>query len=340
MAPELLDSRDAAELVELGRRIREWQEAQKPALSDNAMVKKFAGLGSTKTYTRILANDLLELDLERQLDNYRAVWAVIESLTATEERADETYDDLSTVLELKRAFAETARENGNARFILIDGDTGAGKTKSLQALQAKYGARVLLIEASEVWNDNPNALLGAILETLGVKDKPQLAVDRLEIVQRRLKQTRVALCIDEAHHLGPRCLNTIKTLINLTPGEFILAAMGSLWARLARDAYQEARQLTGNRLAERLKFGVARETDILRIIARRVPAFSGLDTRAVAKEPHIADAIKMLRGRVEAHGNLAFVRDVVSRVAKLAEGTAGPDLNTWSTAIAQEVESR
>jgi DNA transposition AAA+ family ATPase len=338
MAPELLDTRDAAELVELGRKIREWQEGEK--LSDNALVKKFAGLGSTKTYTRILAEDLLELDLDRQLDNYRAVWAVIESLTGTAETADETYDDLSTVLELKRAFGETAREAGNARFILIDGDTGAGKTKALAALQQKYGARVLLVEASEVWNDNPNALLGAILTALGVRDQPALAVDRLEKVVTRLRQTRVCVGIDEGHHFGPRCMNTVKTLINLTPGEFVVAAMGTLWQRIQRDAYQEARQLTGNRLAERLKFGIARENDVLRIIARRVPAFAGMAPKQVIAEPGIKEAIKLLMAKVEAHGNLAFVRDVISRVVKLADGTAGPDLNTWATAISQEVESR
>ncbi len=338
MAPELLDSRDAEELVSIGRKIREWQEVEKH--SDNMMVKKFAGLGSTKTYTRILANELLELDLDRQLDNYRAVWAVIESLTSSDVQADETYDDLSTVLELKRAFSETARECGNARFILIEGDTGAGKTKALAALQQKFGARVLLIEATQVWNDNPNALLGAILTALGIKDQPTLAVDRMEKVVSRLRQTRVCVAIDEAHHMGLRCLNTLKTLINLTPGEFVAAAYGTLWQRIQREAYEEARQLTGNRLAERLKFGTARENDVLRIITRRVPAFHGMALKDVAAQPGIDQAIKLLKSKVEAHGNLAFVRDVVSRVIKLSDGTAGPDLNCWSTAISQEVESR
>jgi DNA transposition AAA+ family ATPase len=338
MAPELLDTRDAAELVKLGLQIREYQTAER--LSDNAMVKKFAGLGSTKTYTRICNNDLLELDLDRQLDNYRAVWAVIESLASSETTADETYEDFSTVLELKRAFAETARESGNARFILIEGDTGAGKTKSLAALQAKFGARVLLIEAMEVWNDNPNAFLGAILTALGIKDQPTLAVDRMEKVIQRLRQTRVCVAIDEAHHMGLRCLNTLKTLINLTPGEFIAAAYGTLWQRLQREAYEEARQLTGNRLAERLRFGTARENDILRLIARRVPAFAGMQPREVAAVEGVAEAIKLIKSKVQTFGNLAFVRDVVSRVVKLADGTAGPDLNCWSTAISQEVESR
>lgn len=338
MAPELLDTRDAAELVELGKKIRDWQEGQR--LSDNAMVKKFAGLGSTKTYSRICAGDLLELDLERQLDNYRAVWAVIESLTSDADQADETYEDLSTVLELKRAFGETARESGNARFILIEGDTGAGKTKALAALQQKYGARVLIIEASEVWNDNPNAFLGAILKELGVRDQPALAVDRLEKVVTRLRQTRVCVAIDEAHHLGLRCLNTLKTLINLTPGEFIAAAYGTLWQRIQREAYEEARQLTGNRLAERLRFGEARENDVLRIIARRVPAFHGMELRALAKEPGVPEAVKLIMARVKTYGNLAFVRDVVKRVVRIAEGNDAPDVNAWATAVSQEVESR
>ena len=43
--------------------------------------------------------------------------------------------------------------------------------------------------------------------------------------------------IDEAHHLGPHCLNTVKTLVNTTPGEFILVAIPTLWNKLQAHAY-------------------------------------------------------------------------------------------------------
>ena len=70
---------EADELVALAQKIRAWQEVRK--LSDNELLRRLPGLGSTKTFGRILKNDLEELDLERWLSEYRAVWALIESLT-------------------------------------------------------------------------------------------------------------------------------------------------------------------------------------------------------------------------------------------------------------------
>ena len=58
------------------------------------------------------------------------------------------------------------------------------------------------------------------------------------------------MVIDEAHHLGPHCLNTVKTLVNTTPGEFVMLAIPSLWAKLNKSAYIEAKQLSTNRLYE------------------------------------------------------------------------------------------
>src|SRR3954452_4788892 len=100
MAPELLNTADAAELREIAQRIRDWQMAK--TISDAALVKKYTGLGSTKTFKRILDDDLKELDLEKQLTNYRTVWALIESLGDDEGDDEELYSDLTPVVHLSR----------------------------------------------------------------------------------------------------------------------------------------------------------------------------------------------------------------------------------------------
>lgn len=125
MAPELFRSMEADELRQLATQIRDYQEAKK--LSDSALVRKFADLGSTKTFNRILADDLAELDLERQLANYRSVWALIESMGTEAGKEEELYEDLTPIIELKRAFLSTMQKKGNARFILVEGDTGTGR---------------------------------------------------------------------------------------------------------------------------------------------------------------------------------------------------------------------
>lgn len=116
--------------------------------------------------------------------------------------------------------------------------------------------------------------------------------------------------------------------------------METLWNRLQREAYQECRQLTGNRLAERIKLGLARENDVLRMIARRVPAYADEAPRDLAKDETVTRAVKAIMTYVEQNGNLAFVRDVITRVVRLSEGHDAPDLNCWASAIDQEVKSR
>jgi DNA transposition AAA+ family ATPase len=327
MAPELLNTIDARELVSLGQQIRAYQQAKD--LSDNAMVKKFAGLGSTKTYSRVLNDDLSELDLEKQLANYRAVWAVIESVGTDEETSEQLSGDLTGVRQVSRAILTAFKHNGLARFILVEGDTGTGKTSVRRLLLDQYGQRILCIEAADLWNDNPNAFLGEILRALGVKEVPQLATDRLRKVLERLNETRVCIFIDEFHHLGPRCLNTVKTIINQSPGEIVGLAMPTLMKRIEREAYEECRQLTGNRLADRITLEI-REGDLIKIIKRRIPAVNG----------ELSQVVRMLMDRTAKYGNLAFVRDVCTRVVELSEGTDGPNLDCWSTAISQEVASR
>jgi DNA transposition AAA+ family ATPase len=327
MAPALLLTMEADELRRLGGQIKEYQTAKE--LSDTAMVKKFPGLGSTKTYTRVVAGDLAELDLERQLNNYRAVWALIESVGQEELKSEELYEDLTPAIQLRRAIFEVFRETGNARFVLVEGDTGLGKSSARRLLIEKYGQRLLWIEATTVWRDNPSNMLAALLRAMGVREIPQMPTVRFDLAVQRLSETRVCVMIDEFHHLGPQCLNTVKTLINQTPGEFVGLAMPTLWHRLERAAYEECRQLTGNRLAERIKLTL-READIARIINRRVPG---------AAET-VKQAVRMIMDRAPRYGNLAFVRDVCTRVAELSEGTAGPDIECWSTAISQEVASR
>ncbi len=330
MAPEQFLTMEANELGDLAQRIREWQTAKK--LSDVALLKKLPQLGSTKTFHRVLNNDLAELDLDRQLAQYRAAISYIETMMADGEgTADPLYDDFRAAVELRRAVAETVSETSDSRLIFILGPTASGKTSARRALMEKYGARFMLVEASEVWNDSPNAFLGAILDALGKKEKAQYATERMEKAVELLNTTRRGLIIEEGHHLGPRCLNTLKTLINKTPGEFILIAIDTLWRKLETAAYEEARQLTGNRLAERINLGTAiRETDVRKMIERRLPTAE--KTIAVA-------AARTITEKASSYGRFAFVREVIRRVATKADGEA-ITLQHFSDSISEEVSSR
>lgn len=332
MAPELLITMECNELRDLALRIAEWQETRK--LSDAALLKLCPQLGSTKTYKRVLNphDDLAELDLENQLANFRTAWAWIESqVDEAEDGSDELYEDLWAAIQLRKAFTDTRSIESDARVILVLGASGMGKSAARRLLVEKYGTRLIWMEASVAWGDSPMAMLGVLLGMLGKKDKPSLQIDRLDQVVERLKDTRRCLLIEEAHHLGPRCLNLVKTLVNQTPGEFVLLGIHTLWRRLETKAYEEATQITGNRLAERIDLGSrVREKDVEKLLTRRV---EWIDDAARKSAQHVVMA------KADNYGRLAFVRDVCKRAAVKAGGKP-VTAELFAEAISEEVASR
>src|SRR4029077_7513789 len=134
------------------------------------LAKLIPSIGSTKTYKRILAGDLKELDLENQLHGYRGAVAFIESTGGDQREEEDLYDDLYPVIQLRRAFFESTRDAGVARVTFLLGPSGSGKTSARKLLIEKYGQRVLTIEANVAWNDSPQAMLGSILGEFGKKD--------------------------------------------------------------------------------------------------------------------------------------------------------------------------
>ncbi len=333
MAPELYETMEAKRLVALARKIQEWQKAKQ--LSTEGLVKQVPQVGSSKTFTRILVEDLKELDLEKQLANYEAAVAWIESIGDEKAEEEELYDDLGPALALKRAFLETKKENGNARVIFVLGPSGSGKTSARRTLCTRYGSRLALVEANVAWNDSPGAMLGEILRCLGVRNVPTMGVERLHKVTELLNDTRRCLIIEEGHHLGPKCLNLVKTLVNETPGEFIIIAIDTLWAKLETKAYEEAKQLTGNRLADRVNLGKEMRPRDVRLLVERRTGLTDEKLRDLVTNAILHHAPK--------YGRFAFVRDVLSRVAEKAKDKHSPAALTqelFSAAIQEEVASR
>lgn len=293
------------ELVDIAAKIAAWGEAH--GMSRAQLVRNFTDLGSEKSFRDIASGQLDGYNAENQLTKYRAVYATMEELSnqGGEERI---YDDLSTVVRLRRAFLGVVKAAGTNRVLIVQGESGVGKTTAVGLLRGKYGAgRISYVEASDVWADSPNAFLGAILRALGVTEPPSGRVARLEEVQSRLSISRRCLVIDEAHHLGPHCLNTVKTLVNTTPGEFILVAIPTLWNKLQAHAYQEAKQIATNRLSERVKLTLD-EADVRTYLSKRFPDASAADLKVAAR---------IIRPAALMSGNYAFVRDVARELANV-----------------------
>ena len=200
-------------------------------------------------------------------------------------------------------------------------------------MQAKYGTRLVSVEATAAWADSPMAMLGAILKTLGLKELPASQADRFDKVVELLNTNRRCLAVEEAHHMGVKLLNILKSLINVTPGEFVALAYPTLWSRLERSAYHEARQLKGNRLADRIKLQVD-AADMRKFVTRRLPA------AAETLNGKLEAVLSSLIEKAPLHGNYAFAREVCTRVATLSDGTDGPSYEQFTGAITAEINSR
>ena len=302
------------ELVETAAKIAAWGESH--GMSRAQLVRNFTDLGSEKSFRDISGGQLEGYNAENQLTKYRAVYATMEEL-ANQGGEERIYDDLGTVVKIRRAFLGVVKATGTNRVLIVQGESGIGKTTAVGLLRGKYGTgRISYVEASDVWADSPNAFLGAILRALGVTELPAGRVQRLEEVQSRLGISRRCLVIDEAHHLGPHCLNTVKTLVNTTPGEFILVAIPTLWGKLQARAYQEAKQIATNRLSERVKLTLD-EADVRLYLSKRFQDASAADLKVAAK---------IIRPSALLSGNYAFVRDV-------ARELTGLDAETVSRAV-------
>ncbi|MBI5817436.1 MAG: ATP-binding protein [Verrucomicrobia bacterium] len=299
------------ELASLAQTIRDYQT--KREWSDTLLCKKFGGLGSTKTFTKILKNELEELDLERWLLEYRSVVNLITAEAGADTQDEQVFDDLSTCSRLRVAFLDIMNVRGNNRLIICEGASGSGKSKAARMLAAKYGRRVLLGEADGTWRSE-NTMLGGLLRLIGKKDFSTGTNERKELLIVELQARRVCICIDEAHHLGPASLNMLKTLINQTPGEFILFGLKTLLNRLETKAFQEALQLTRNRMAERISFDKLDAHDVEMLVKRRLGWLNGEGAKAARML--ILDG----KGPAQRLGHLAFVDAVCRQARKDADG--------------------
>lgn len=307
------------ELLNLGERIRAWQLSQTPKLSDEALRSRFPELGSTRTYKRIHTGDGIEgLDGDEWLAKYQAAWERINEAELVR-TAEPVYDDLSPTVAARAAVAALMQETGQQRLVVIQGDTGTGKSVALRAIREKYGRTAFLIESHEGWSSLASALR-YLAEGLGVRPgdggaRPSSSGDWLELIVERLNaRGRRIVLLDECQHWGGEMLNALKTLINRTDSVFVVAAMGTLWEKLTRARYLEAKQLTLNRMLERVVLDGPTVDD-----ARKV-----LDRRAGLKPSK--ERIERMLELSETRGDFAFLRRVVLSLLRQRDDVAAlPD---------------
>lgn len=241
-----------AQLLAAARQIDSYRKARSSAPSDRAWVREWPGLGSAKTWAKILKGDFDEVSVEAKLPDYRGTLTAL----AAQRRsyaAEELYDDLAGAQAVILAALRMMHHHGKDRLLMIQGGSGSGKTSALDLLARGEGSGAMVrIEANDTWKSERVAMHD-ILRALGEGEDAIKALgttgDRLEAILTILnRRGRITLAIDEAHHCTGRVLNLFKTLLNRTECLLIMAGMATLLQKLRAAASEESKQLIHNRL--------------------------------------------------------------------------------------------
>lgn len=311
------------QLRALAREVRNYQLERD--WSDTKLCKEIAHVGSTKTYKRILDDDddLAELNADSQLRNYQAAVEFITALRTKDRPAEPEYEDFSNILNVRAAVGRALLEDEEcvARLVIVEGNTATGKDAVRRNLLKVWPKITVAVEATELWRDSLavpartiyNALTivkQADRDTKETPKPPRYPAEILAEVVGTLKERRIVLIINEAHHLGPRGLNMVKTLINQTPTVIVLLCIPALLTRLLSGSYEEAIQLTGNRLCERVYLPPPPADEILTLMERRGVKFADAETKNSAG--------KTLADESPNFGNWRYVTQVTR---KLCEAT-------------------
>ena len=306
-------------------------------MSKAQLLRDYPELGSDKTNGKIVSGNLEQLDAASWLEKYQHVWNQIQH---DEQGGDEgLIETLGAPVELCRSYLETRNEKGNGRFILVLGESGMGKTSAVNVMKSKpYGGLIYDLEATDVWKDKNGRgtaapLLQAIGERIGLKGVPSSKSRLLSVVVNKLKERRICLVIEEVHHLCPQGVNTLKTLINLTPVIIIATGLPTLWEKLAgsKAAWAECKQLTGNRLAERIE---------LRLTPADVSAFLVKRLGEVATSEFTTKTAPLLIQEAVSRGNMKFIAKAAQTFLRQVGKGEDATVETMKNAIAQEKKRR
>ncbi len=297
----------AQELRTLALDILEWSDSND--LSKAELIRQHPGLGSDKTLTSITKGQTDELDVAKWLEAYRAVASAI--APGSEEEADPLYEDLSTTKALRGQFTRLKMSRTNAKLIIVEGQTGMGKTSSGKIIARKMQelnpvTSLYSIEASAGWGDRPNAMISAMLKALGMPDNSRSQAARLDKLIETLNTRPVVFIVDEVHDVAVRCLRVMKTLLNLSPVKIVLLTHPRLFRDLERENWDDVGQLTGNRLLARINLGEIQPADVELILSRRLPELDG----------STGEAAKALAAAAKGNGNFAFVRETICRLKR------------------------
>ncbi|MES2596405.1 MAG: ATP-binding protein [Verrucomicrobiota bacterium] len=242
-----------------------------------------------------------------------AVKAAAASINGQGSEPDPLYEDMSTTKAVRAAYTRLRLSGTKAKLVIIEGQTGMGKTSSGEIIATKTRdlnptASIHSIEATSAWKGRPGPMMAAMLRALGMPDNSRSGAAKLEKLVEALNQRPTTFIIDEIHDGGVDMLRMLKTLLNRSSVKVVLLAHPRLFRDLENEAWDDVRQLTGNRLLARIDLGRVTEADATMMLTKRVPSLNG-DTKQAAVT---------LAKAAHGNGNFALIREIIVRLQRHA----------------------
>jgi hypothetical protein len=317
--------------------------------SDARLCKEIASVGSSKTYKRALdpADDLEDLSLDNQVRNFQSAVETIQAKRKTDRSPEPEYPNFTncTTAEIAVRRASLEDEECVARLVIIDGQTGTGKDAVRRHLVRRFPNNTVALEANDLWKSSPTTGHLAVYQALKIvkqqdQKTPRTPRDLLAEIIAVLRERKLILIINEAHHMALPGLNMVKTIINATPTVVILEWIPVGGTRLLGSNYEEAIQLTGNRLCERVMLPTPPSDEILFMFDDQGVKFENVEVRN--------SAAKLLEADAPAYGNWRFVIQVKRKLQELAKrgpvtqaavGKAIAEVKSMRTRITRQMEA-
>lgn len=313
-------------LRQLAQQVLDYQIER--GLSDSQLSKRVSSIGSTKTYKRILDpdDDLDGLSVDNQLRNFETAVETVNLLRQRDSAPEVEYADFDNITASLAAVTRALSEESIARFVVVQGENGTGKDAVKNAILRKFTKVTVPVEANELWKESAAIPLLDILRALDVRKRadaetgepfkiPPYPQARLELIISQISDSQTILLINEAHHIGPRGINLVKTLLNNCPRLVVVfLCIPSLLNRLIKGSYEECVQLFGNRLCERVQLKQPPQSEVLQLLDRRGVKF---DDRATAND--VSARIAELSSQF---GNWRYVNRICRELRSKADGRA------------------
>lgn len=297
------------ELRSLAQRIEQFQLEQK--WSDTRLLREVPQIGSSKPYRNILRGKLDELSIDAQLTKYRAALKRVEALRTRTKRPEPEYRTFQNVTESLSAVEAALLENSLRRFVAIVGESGTGKSTVRRFITGQHKEITIAFEAHDHWGGSLRCIANAAVAAFNTARKgkvqchPQIPTITVENLIGGIESQRLILLVDEAHHLGPRGINMLKSLINACPNLVVVAEfIPSLLKQLTRNNFEECRQLFLNRMCEIVELPSPPAAEIRQL----------LENREVRLPEKCDEWMESLAVEARSFGNWAFINQFCNAV--------------------------